>query len=98
MAKELNALGPGQCIPIPADLLKLSEVERLVGELQAKEKALHVLVNNAGVIWSQPIDKYSVSSATLLYSRVRGHPQQFSLFYGGYVSLDVNITTCPYFK
>lgn len=36
-AKELNAMGKGSCIAIPADLSKLSEVERLVKEIQQKE-------------------------------------------------------------
>ena len=46
--KELNGLGPGQCISIPADMQKLEQVEHLVAELSKREKALHVLVNNAG--------------------------------------------------
>ncbi|KAF9229131.1 NAD(P)-binding protein [Gyrodon lividus] len=58
-AKELNVLGPGTCVPIPADVSKFSEVERLVGELSAKENALNVLVNNAGTVWAQPLDDYS---------------------------------------
>lgn len=59
-AKELNKLGPGTCIAIPADMQKLSEVERLVKELSSKEKALHVLVNNAGAAWGDGIDEYPV--------------------------------------
>lgn len=38
-AKELNAMGKGSCIAIPADLSKLSEVERLVKEIQQKENS-----------------------------------------------------------
>ena len=59
--EELNKLGPGTCIAIPADMQKVSEVERLVKELSAKEKALHVLVNNAGAAWGAQIDDYPVS-------------------------------------
>ena len=59
-AKELNALGPGTCVSLPADMQKLEEVERLVKELSAREKALHVLVNNAGAAWGEGIDEYSV--------------------------------------
>lgn len=58
---ELNKLGPGKCFAIPADLQKVSEVERLVKELSDKEKALHVLVNNAGATWGASIDNYPVS-------------------------------------
>ncbi|ESK98054.1 short chain dehydrogenase reductase family [Moniliophthora roreri MCA 2997] len=57
-AEELNQLGPGTCIPIPADLQKYEEVERLVGEVSSRESALHVLVNNAGAIWAAPLDEY----------------------------------------
>ena len=38
--KELNALGPGKCVALPADMQKLEEVDRLVKELSAKEKAI----------------------------------------------------------
>ncbi|KAF8140390.1 hypothetical protein EV363DRAFT_1312376 [Boletus edulis] len=57
-ANQLSALGPGTCISIPADVSKLSEVKRLVQELEARENALHVLVNNAGAVWAQPLDEY----------------------------------------
>ncbi|KAH9889881.1 NAD-P-binding protein [Cubamyces lactineus] len=65
-AKELNALGPGTCIPLPADMQKLEEVERLVKELSAREKALHVLVNNAGAAWGSTLDEYPDSAWTKL--------------------------------
>ncbi len=58
--KELNALGPGKCVSLPADIQKLEEVERLVKELSAREKALHVLVNNAGAAWGDTLDDYPV--------------------------------------
>ena len=58
--KELNGLGPGQCISIPADMQKLEQVEHLVAELSKREKALHVLVNNAGAAWGETIDDYPV--------------------------------------
>ena len=53
----MNKLGSGQAIAVPADLQKLSEVERLVQEISAKEKALHVLVNNAGATWGAGINQ-----------------------------------------
>ncbi|KLO17044.1 NAD-P-binding protein [Schizopora paradoxa] len=61
-AKELNALGPGECIPIPADMQKFTEVERLVQEIQSREKMLHVLVNNAGANWADEIDSFPDAS------------------------------------
>jgi NADP-dependent 3-hydroxy acid dehydrogenase YdfG len=59
-AKELNALGPGKCIPIATDMQKLSDVDRLVDEISSKEKVLHVLVNNAGAAWGDKVDAYPV--------------------------------------
>ena len=56
----MTALGPGICVAIPADMQKLSEVERLVNELAKKETALHVLVNNAGATWGESLDEYPV--------------------------------------
>jgi NAD(P)-dependent dehydrogenase (short-subunit alcohol dehydrogenase family) len=64
-AEELNVLGPGKCIAIPADLQKIEEVARLVKILSSKEKALHVLVNNAGAVWAAPIDDYPVGNHLL---------------------------------
>jgi NAD(P)-dependent dehydrogenase (short-subunit alcohol dehydrogenase family) len=58
-ARELNELGAGSCIAIPANLQKLSEVDRLIKELASREKALHVLVNNAGAAWMEAIEDYS---------------------------------------
>jgi len=57
-AKELNELGPGSCIPLPADMQKLSDVSRLVDELSKRENALHILVNNAGAAWGGELDSY----------------------------------------
>lgn len=65
-AAQLSALGTGTCTSISADVSKLSEVERLVHELKAREKALHVLVNNAGTVWAQPLDEYPVGSSQAL--------------------------------
>ncbi|KAF8560231.1 NAD-P-binding protein [Imleria badia] len=64
-AAQLSTLGPGTCISIPADISKLSEVERLVQELEAREHALHVLVNNAGTVWAQSLDEYPVGSIAI---------------------------------
>jgi short-subunit dehydrogenase len=61
-AKELNAMGPGTCVPIPANLAKLSEVDKLVQEFSSRETLLHVLVNNAGAAWGDSIDDHPVRS------------------------------------
>lgn len=71
-AAELNALGAGSCIPIPADMQKLSEVERLVSQLSSREQSLHVLVNNAGAAWGDTFDDYPVRD-TNSFPRSRAH-------------------------
>lgn len=61
---ELNALGPGTAHYIAADFYKETEVKRLCGELAAKEKKLHVLVNNSGSNWGEGYDDYPESAWT----------------------------------
>jgi NAD(P)-dependent dehydrogenase (short-subunit alcohol dehydrogenase family) len=58
-AKELSAYGT--CISVPADVGKLDELRRLVKEVAAREPKLHILVNNAGANWAEPLDAYSES-------------------------------------
>ena len=55
-AKKLSQLG--ECIAIPGDISDLSEVERLVSELQQRETSIDVLVNNAGVGWLAPMGEF----------------------------------------
>lgn len=57
-AAELNSAGPGKAIALPADLLELSECERLVAELRKRESKLHVLVNNSGIAWGEPLETF----------------------------------------
>ncbi|KAI0107160.1 short chain dehydrogenase/reductase family [Nemania sp. FL0031] len=57
-AAEMTAQGPGSCVALPADLLQLAECKRLAAELQAREKKLHVLVNNSGVAWGAPFAEF----------------------------------------
>ena len=53
---ELNKIG--ECIAVPADLSTHEGLETLVGEINARESSLDVLINNAGANWSAPFDKY----------------------------------------
>lgn len=48
----------GTCVSLPADLATAEGRATFAAELQAREPALHVLVNNAGVTWGAPIDDY----------------------------------------
>jgi NAD(P)-dependent dehydrogenase (short-subunit alcohol dehydrogenase family) len=58
-AKELRAYG--ECISIPADVSSTAGLTALVGELAKREPKLHILVNNAGANWAEPIDSYTES-------------------------------------
>ncbi|ORE04052.1 NAD(P)-binding protein [Rhizopus microsporus var. microsporus] len=58
VAAKLNALGPGKCIALPADLQSIEDIKRLVEELSKREDHLDVLVNNAGATWGAPLDEY----------------------------------------
>jgi NAD(P)-dependent dehydrogenase (short-subunit alcohol dehydrogenase family) len=57
LAAELSR--EGECIAVPADLSRMDEVERLAGELRSREHKLHILVNNAGAAWAEPLDTFS---------------------------------------
>ncbi len=45
----------GDCTALPADLSQPDEVDRLAGEIAAREDRLHILVNNAGTAWGAQI-------------------------------------------
>ena len=55
-AKELSKLGT--CISLPADVGRVDEIKRVAKELASREPKLHILVNNAGANWAEPIDAY----------------------------------------
>ncbi|CAO3615088.1 unnamed protein product [Mucor fragilis] len=58
VAAKLTALGPGQCIALPADLQNVEDIKKLVAELSKRETHLDVLVNNAGATWGASLDTY----------------------------------------
>jgi NAD(P)-dependent dehydrogenase (short-subunit alcohol dehydrogenase family) len=55
-AEELSAIGA--CISVPADVSTTEGRKSLVGELSARESALHILVNNAGAAWGAALAEY----------------------------------------
>lgn len=55
-AAELSALG--ECHSVPADLSKMSEVERLASVLAEREQRLDILVNNAGNTWGASFEAF----------------------------------------
>ncbi len=59
VATELSR--DGECRSLPADLTRGDERARVVAELSARERALHILVNNAGANWGAPLDEFPES-------------------------------------
>jgi len=48
----------GECRAVPADMTDPEQRDRLIRELQAREKSLSILVNNAGANWGAAIESY----------------------------------------
>jgi NAD(P)-dependent dehydrogenase (short-subunit alcohol dehydrogenase family) len=59
IATELSTLG--ECISVPADLSAGAGCKQLAEEISRREKALHILVNNAGAVWGAHIEDYPES-------------------------------------
>lgn len=55
-AERLSAVG--ECISLPADLSTTDGVHELAARIGEREEALHILVNNAGATWGEPIDSF----------------------------------------
>ncbi|MGH0035179.1 MAG: SDR family oxidoreductase [Myxococcota bacterium] len=51
----------GECVGIPADLSSEAGCRALADEIQGRESALHILVNNAGANWGAPLADYPAS-------------------------------------
>jgi NAD(P)-dependent dehydrogenase (short-subunit alcohol dehydrogenase family) len=56
-----NLSKSGTCISIPADLAKMSEIERFAAEMAKRETRIDVLFNNAGASWGETFDTYPES-------------------------------------
>ncbi len=59
-AQELAQYGPVEAIP--ADLATEAECLRLAGEVGERERALHILVNNAGATWGAPLAEFPAAA------------------------------------
>jgi NAD(P)-dependent dehydrogenase (short-subunit alcohol dehydrogenase family) len=57
---ELSAFGTVRAIP--ADLSKQEECKRLAAEVLADTDQLHILVNNAGATWGEPLESFPASA------------------------------------
>ena len=59
VAAELNALdAPGSAIGFAGDVGTPEGIEALVGEVKSRTDVLHILVNNAGVTWGEPLETF----------------------------------------
>jgi NAD(P)-dependent dehydrogenase (short-subunit alcohol dehydrogenase family) len=58
-AKELSAFG--KCLSVPADVSTVAGVKQLAEQVLKLEPKLHILVNNAGANWNEPIDVFGES-------------------------------------
>ncbi|WP_136660170.1 SDR family oxidoreductase [Nitratireductor sp. XY-223] len=59
VAEELNALGaPGSAVGFAGDVGTEEGIAALVADVKARTDALHILVNNAGVTWGEPLDTF----------------------------------------
>ena len=56
VAAELSEIAP--CVALPHDLSTLEGVAGLVRDLGEREEKLHILVNNAGAAWGEPLESY----------------------------------------
>jgi NAD(P)-dependent dehydrogenase (short-subunit alcohol dehydrogenase family) len=55
-AQELSKIGP--CISLPIDVSSVEGAKRLAAEIDEREPALHILVNNAGAAWGEEFDTF----------------------------------------
>jgi NAD(P)-dependent dehydrogenase (short-subunit alcohol dehydrogenase family) len=56
VADELSKFG--RCISLPHDLSSFEGVSALVRDLGEREEKLHILVNNAGAAWGEPLETF----------------------------------------
>ncbi len=52
----------GTCVSVPADLSTEAGAKQLAAAVAARERALHILVNNAGANWGAPLEEYPDSA------------------------------------
>jgi NAD(P)-dependent dehydrogenase (short-subunit alcohol dehydrogenase family) len=58
--EELSAYG--DVLAIPADLSNEPECVRLAAEVGEREDRLHILVNNAGATWGEPLEQFPAAA------------------------------------
>jgi NAD(P)-dependent dehydrogenase (short-subunit alcohol dehydrogenase family) len=59
VAGEINALGgPGKAEGFAGDVSSEAGIAALVGEVRQRADKLHILINNAGVSWGEPLETF----------------------------------------
>lgn len=59
VAGEINALGgPGSAEGFAGDVSTEAGIDTLVAEVKARTGQLHILINNAGVTWGEPLETF----------------------------------------
>jgi NAD(P)-dependent dehydrogenase (short-subunit alcohol dehydrogenase family) len=61
MATAARLAKIGECIAVPADLSTAVGIRHLAESVGAREQSLHILVNNAGATWGEPLDEFPES-------------------------------------
>jgi NAD(P)-dependent dehydrogenase (short-subunit alcohol dehydrogenase family) len=52
----------GEVVSVPADLSREEECLRLAAEVGRSEQQVHILVNNAGATWGEPLETFPASA------------------------------------
>jgi len=65
-AAELSAFG--MCISVPANLAAPGGVDQLLQVIDSREEKLHILVNNAGATWGEPLEGYPLEAFDKLWN------------------------------
>jgi NAD(P)-dependent dehydrogenase (short-subunit alcohol dehydrogenase family) len=61
--RGLHQLAPhGRAVSIPANLSTEAECLRLANEVSEREQQVHILVNNAGATWGEPLEQFPASA------------------------------------
>lgn len=58
VAAELNAIGPGSADGFGGDVSDGETVAKLSAAVRARTSKLHILINNAGISWGQPMEEF----------------------------------------
>lgn len=57
---ELKRLGAREALHVPTDMLKVTDVEHLIDSTVEAFGTVHVLVNNAGIQYTAPVEEFHV--------------------------------------